>query len=79
MSHTNPSSLHGGTFWVLKDPTKPGRGVMYENGRGGLPKDDAQAVSWYRKAADAGNAFGMSRLGFMYEAGRGGLAKDDTQ
>jgi TPR repeat protein len=52
---------------------------MYENGRGGLPKDDAQAVSWYRKAADAGNAFGMSRLGFMYEAGRGGLAKDDTQ
>jgi len=30
-------------------------GWMYENGRGGVPKDDAQAVSWYRKSADAGN------------------------
>ncbi len=26
-------------------------GVMYANGRGGLAKDEAEAVRWYRKAA----------------------------
>src|SRR6516225_7829546 len=46
---------------------------------GGLPKDDSQAVSWYRKAAEAGDAAGMANLGFMYEKGRGGLPKDDSQ
>jgi hypothetical protein len=54
-------------------------GVMYENGRGGLPKDDAQAVGWYRKAADAREAWGMNNLGVMYANGRGGLPKDDAQ
>jgi hypothetical protein len=52
---------------------------MYEKGLGGLPKDDAQAVSWYRKGADAGDARGMSGLGFMYEKGLGGLRKDEAQ
>jgi TPR repeat protein len=54
-------------------------GLICEKGLGGLPKDDAQAVSWFRKAADAGNARGMSGLGFMYEKGLGGLPKDDAQ
>jgi TPR repeat protein len=54
-------------------------GVMYEKGQGGLPKDDAQAVSWYRKAADAGEGSGMAYLGDMYENGRGGLPKDNAQ
>jgi TPR repeat protein len=44
-----------------------------------LPKDDSQAVSWFRKAAEAGDARGMANLGFMYENGRGGLPKDDGQ
>ncbi len=52
---------------------------MYETGRGGLPKDQAQAVSWYRKAADAGDARAMANLGAMYETGRGGLPMDDAQ
>jgi TPR repeat protein len=52
---------------------------MYANGRGGLPKDDAQALSWFRKAAEQGNAFGQNSLGFMYENGRGGLPKDEAQ
>jgi TPR repeat protein len=39
--------MPGGMNWL---------GFMYANGRGGLPKDDAQAVSWFRKAADAGHA-----------------------
>ena len=42
-------------------------------------KDDAQAVNWFRKAAEAGDAFGMSWLGVMYEQGRGGLPKDHAQ
>ena len=32
------------------DMTNPG--IMYENGRAGLPRYDAQAVIWYRKAAN---------------------------
>ena len=54
-------------------------GVMYQNGQGGLPKDEVQAVSWFRKAAEAGDAHGMSSLGAMYENGQGGLPKDDAQ
>ena len=38
-------------------------GVMYEDGRGGLPKDDAKAVKWYRKAADQGHAAAHYKLG----------------
>jgi TPR repeat protein len=34
-------------------------------------KDDAQAVAWYRKAAEGGDALGMNNLGVMYETGRG--------
>jgi TPR repeat protein len=52
---------------------------MYRDGRGGLVQDDAQAVNWFRKAADAGWARGMSHLGYMYEQGRGGLPKDLDQ
>ena len=32
-------------------------GSMYESGRG-VPKDDTEAVAWYRKAADQGNRHG---------------------
>jgi TPR repeat protein len=54
-------------------------GYMHETGRGGLPKDDVQALSWYRGAAEAGDAQGMNNLGIMYRDGRGGLPKDDLQ
>ena len=30
-------------------------GVMYDNGKG-VPENDAEAVKWYRKAADQGHA-----------------------
>jgi TPR repeat protein len=36
-------------------------GDMYDRGLGGLPKDDFQAVSWYRKAAEASDAFGARK------------------
>jgi TPR repeat protein len=31
-------------------------GKMYEASRGGLAQDDAEALSWYRKAAEQGSA-----------------------
>jgi TPR repeat protein len=48
-------------------------------GQGGLPKDEVQAVNWYRKAAEAGDALGMTGLGIMYMTGQGGLAQDYAQ
>ena len=54
-------------------------GFMYENGRGGLAKNDAQAVEWFRKAAAQGHAEAQFSLGAMYMFGRGGLPKDDAQ
>ena len=37
-------------------------GIMYERGLGGLAQDDAEAVKWYRKAAEQGVAFAQDRL-----------------
>ncbi len=54
------------------------RGDDYYYGRAGLPKNYEQAVNWYRKAADAGSATGMTNLGWMYQNGYG-LAKDYPQ
>ncbi len=36
---------------------------MYDNGEG-IPEDDAEAVKWYRKAADQGLANAQTILGF---------------
>jgi putative tryptophan/tyrosine transport system substrate-binding protein len=49
------------------------------NGRGGLPQSDEEAARYYRLAADQGNAFAQSNLGFLYEKGRGGLPSDDAE
>lgn len=43
-------------------PAQYSLGLMYRNGRG-VPKDDQQAVFWYRKAADQGNADAQYNLG----------------
>src|SRR4030095_10641771 len=42
---------------------------MYANGRG-IGKDDGEAVQWYRKAADQGDATAQTNLGDMYRDGR---------
>jgi len=52
-------------------------GLMYAKGEG-VPKDDAEALRWYRKAADQGNALAQSNLGVMYANGRG-VPKDDAE
>ena len=45
-------------------------GVMAENGFG-MPKNLAQAASWYHKAAEQGNTDAQYNLGAMYEHGIG--------
>ncbi len=45
-------------------------GFKYADGQG-VPEDDAEAVRWYRLAAEQGNASGQSSLGYMYATGAG--------
>ena len=46
-------------------------GFLYYNGDGGLPKDDCEAVKWYRISAEQGNANGQFGLGMCYKYGIG--------
>jgi clan AA aspartic protease (TIGR02281 family) len=50
---------------------------MYANGHG-VAQDYAQAIAWYRRAADQGNADAQANLGAMYEVGQG-VAQDYAQ
>jgi len=45
-------------------------GVMYRNGEG-VPKNDAEAVKWFRKAVEQGYAGAQFNLGLMLDNGRG--------
>jgi len=45
-------------------------GRRYRDGIG-TPRDYAEAVKWYRRCADAGNAAGMDNVGFMHLRGWG--------
>jgi TPR repeat protein len=51
-------------------------GVMYAAGTG-VPKDDAQARSYFERAANAGNATGATKLAML--PGAAGNASDPTQ
>ena len=50
----------------------------YRYGLGGLKKDEATALEWYRKAADKGHADAMNMIGRYYDEGWGGLKKDEA-
>ena len=50
---------------------------MYAKGRG-VPKDDAEAVKWYRQAAEQGDADAQFVLGVKYDSGQG-VPKDDAE
>jgi len=54
-------------------------GVFYAIGRGGLAKDDREALRLFKLAAEQGDPYGNNNLGFFYETGRGGLPKDDVE
>ena len=43
---------------------------MYDNGEG-VPQDYAEAVKWYRLAAEQGDALAQNNLGAMYDNGEG--------
>ncbi len=45
-------------------------GDLY-NGFSGLMRNDAEAIKWYRKAAEQGNAYGQISLGERYRNGKG--------
>ena len=50
---------------------------MYYYGKG-VPKNDTEAVKWYRLAAAQGDADARNNLGFMYGNGEG-VPKDYVQ
>ena len=54
-------------------------GTMYEGGEGGLRRDDAEALKWYRRATEVGAGRAMARLGAMYSTGRGGLQQNEIE
>ncbi len=45
-------------------------GIAYRDGRG-VTRDNAQALAWFRKAAEKNNAAAFDNLGWMYEHGLG--------
>jgi len=45
-------------------------GEMSKKGQG-VPRDDAEALKWYRKAADQGHADAQNNLGIIYTLGKG--------
>jgi TPR repeat protein len=49
-------------------------GAMYEAGEG-VSRDYAQAMEWFTKAANLGNAIAMNNIGAMYCNGEG-VTKD---
>jgi TPR repeat protein/serine/threonine protein kinase len=51
-------------------------GLAYQLGSNGLPQDDAEAIGWSRKGADAGDGLSMCNLGVMSQLGRGGMPKN---
>ena len=52
-------------------------GFIYANGEG-VAENDAEAVKWYRLAAEQGNVFGQFSLGFMYVNGEG-VTKNEVE
>lgn len=44
--------------------------LAYENGTG-VPRDQARAVAWYRKAANLGHPAALNNLGCLYDTGNG--------
>jgi hypothetical protein len=53
-------------------------GFLYYTGDRRLPRDYAEALNWFRKAADRGNPSGQDHLGMMYYLGRG-VPRDYTE
>jgi TPR repeat protein len=46
-------------------------GFIYQEGLDEVPHDYAQALKWFRKAAESGNADAEFNIGSMYQQGMG--------
>ena len=76
-------------LWKLVHDRSPGRhtpvvqfnrgiiGIMYHEGEG-VKQDDAEAVTWYRLAAEQGYAKAQSNLGSQCREGKG-VKQDDKE
>jgi TPR repeat protein len=53
------------------------RGIMYVTGEG-VPQDDAEAVKWFKKAAEQRHVWAQLNLGDMYAHGKG-VPEDDAE
>ena len=51
----------------------------YATGRGGLPRNDREAVRLWMRAAEQEDAQAQNNLGRMYAEGRGGLPRDTQE
>lgn len=52
-------------------------GAWLANGQRGYPKDDVNALAWFKLAADQKNAAAMGWIGSFTEAGKAGIAQDN--
>ena len=81
VSSTSVESLCGpptvGRFVSTGNTASPFGTVTCDTGEG-VPQDDAEAVIWYRRAAEQGHAGAQYSLGRMYDIGRG-APEDDAE
>jgi len=56
-------------------PAQTMLGVIYMYGRGGMPKNEAEAVNWLKQASDQNEPSAQVELGLAYECGKG-IAKN---
>ena len=54
-------------------------GRMYDQGQGGLAKDEVEGMKWYRKAADSGSSWAMRCIGVNYAYGSGGVSRNELE
>ena len=52
--------------------------MMYFDGEG-VPRDIVQAVAWYEKAAEHGEAIASFSLGSIYESGADRVGRDEAK
>ena len=64
-------------LWQLLDGAQFGLGWMHENGEG-VTKDAAEALRWYRMAADQGHPGACDKVARFYDGGLG-VAEDKAE
>ncbi len=78
MPQQHGGDWHNQDFAIVQSAAKNGNagaeseiGYRYYFGQGGVSQDYSQALNWFRKAADQGDAGGQNGLGIIYLSGAG--------